>query len=141
MEEVSQPQRMCWKSFVWAAGCEKGWTFCRGCDLGQGALWSHCSSINTGWIFSQPKTMQFLKFHVLPFPGHLSLQKPLRNHAVPHSGRTAAGISHQSWLRKGSDWGQELKQGRYPRSAIGCHTDILNKHMVARTLPQRPFWG
>jgi len=35
----------------------------------------------------------------------------------------------------------DKKQGRFPQSATGCRADILNGHVVANTVPQRPFWG
>lgn len=95
-----------------AAGCREGWSFPRTSarDAGQGALWSYTPALVRQDGFSaSPEQCSSPKLQVLlPFPEHLSLQKPPRNLAVPHSGRRATGTSHQSRPSEESrrDWHQ-----------------------------------
>lgn len=128
------------------AGCREGWSFHRTSarDAGQGVLRNYSSFGKAGWIFSQSRTVQF--------PQTLCPSPIPRASVTPEA--TEESHSASQWQESNWHFTSELteggeeeglasgkKQGRFPRNAVGCHTDIPNRHAVAKTLPQRPFWG
>lgn len=92
---------------------------------------------------ASPEQCSSPKHHVLlPFPEHVT----------PES--TMESCSASQWQESNWHFTSELtergeqerltsdkKQSRFPGSAMRCHTDILKRCTVAKTLPQRPFWG
>ena len=111
LRSVLEENRLQGKALTWLLGAGKGGPFPEQVPGMQGRELCGATPalVRQDGFSASPEQWSSPKLQVLlPFPEHLSLQKPPRNLAVPHSGRRATGTSHQSRLSEESrrDWHQ-----------------------------------